>query len=84
MSEIMWYLSFSDWLISLSIIFSRAIHVVTKGKYFYIIFGFIVFDLIFIVFCPYYLAPLYTLPPSNHHTVVHVHETFFLIIHPSL
>ena len=30
MSEIIWYLSFSGWLISLSIIFSRSIHAVTK------------------------------------------------------
>ena len=29
-SESIWYLSFSDWLISLSIILSRSIHVVTK------------------------------------------------------
>ena len=32
MSEIIWYLSFSDWLISLGIIFSRSIHTVTKVK----------------------------------------------------
>ena len=32
MSEITWYLSFSNWLISLSIMFSRSIHAVTKGK----------------------------------------------------
>ena len=31
MSEIIWYLSFSDWLISLSIMFSRSIHAVNKG-----------------------------------------------------
>ena len=29
--EIIWYLSFSDWLVSLSIILSRSIHVVTKS-----------------------------------------------------
>ena len=32
MSEIIWYLSFSDWIISLSILFSRSIHAVAKGK----------------------------------------------------
>ena len=32
MSEIIWYSSFSDWLISLSIMFSRPIHAVAKGK----------------------------------------------------
>ena len=34
-SEIIWYLSFSDWLISLSIMFSRSIHAVRKGKIFF-------------------------------------------------
>ena len=34
MSEIIWYLSFSDWFISLSIIFSRSTHTITKGKIF--------------------------------------------------
>ena len=32
MSKIVWHLSFSDWLISLSITPSRSIHVVTNGK----------------------------------------------------
>ena len=32
MSEIIWYLSFSDWLISLSIMFCKSIHAVAKGK----------------------------------------------------
>ena len=31
-NEIIWYLSFSDWLMSLRIILSRFIHAVTKGK----------------------------------------------------
>ena len=31
-SEIIWYSSFSDWLISLSIMFSRTIHALAKGK----------------------------------------------------
>ena len=31
-SEIIWYVSFSDWLISLSIIISRYIHTLSKGK----------------------------------------------------
>ena len=30
--EIIWYLSVSDWLISLNIIISRSIHAVMKGK----------------------------------------------------
>ena len=32
MSEIIWFLAFSDWLISLSIIVSRSIHVVASGR----------------------------------------------------
>ena len=32
-SEFRWYLSFTDWLISLSIIFSRSTHAVAKGKH---------------------------------------------------
>ena len=32
MNEIIWYLSFSDWLISLSMMPSRSIHAVTKFK----------------------------------------------------
>ena len=35
MSEIIWHLSFFDWLISLSIIFSRSIHAAAKGKLFF-------------------------------------------------
>ena len=31
-SEIIWYLSFSDWLVSLTIILSSPIHVVANGK----------------------------------------------------
>ena len=34
MSEIIWYLTFSDWLISLSIIFSRSIHAIAEGRVF--------------------------------------------------
>ena len=34
MSEIIWYLSLSDWLISLSIIFSRSIHAIAEGRVF--------------------------------------------------
>ena len=32
MSEIIWYLSFSDWLVSLRIMLSMSIHAVTKNK----------------------------------------------------
>ena len=35
MSEIIWYLSFSDWLMSLSMKFSMSIHTVSKGKIFF-------------------------------------------------
>ena len=35
MSEIIWYLSFSDWLISLSIMLPRPIHTIAKDKYFF-------------------------------------------------
>ena len=38
----MWYLSFSDWLISFSIILSRCIHDVRQGKIF-IFYGWVVF-----------------------------------------
>nr|KAF6407287.1 hypothetical protein HJG59_009930 [Molossus molossus] len=31
-SDIMWNLSFSDWLISLSIILCRSLHVISKGR----------------------------------------------------
>ena len=31
-SETIWYLSFSDWLLSLSIMLSRSIHAVANGK----------------------------------------------------
>ena len=34
MNEIIWYLSFSEWLILLSIMLSKSIHAVTKGKNF--------------------------------------------------
>ena len=34
-SEIIWYLSFSDWLISLNIVISRSIHAFAKGKTFF-------------------------------------------------
>ena len=36
------------------------------------------FNLIFIVFFPIPYSPLLFPPASNHHTVVHVHESFFL------
>ena len=39
MSDIVWYLSFSDWLISLSIMFSRSIHTVAKGETFFFFYG---------------------------------------------
>ena len=32
-SEIIWYLSFSDWFVSLNIIISSSIHAVTKGEF---------------------------------------------------
>ena len=35
MSEIIWYFFFSHWLIPLSIMFSKSIHLVTKGKIFF-------------------------------------------------
>ena len=35
LSEIIWYWSFSDWLISLSIMFSRSIHAVAKVSSFF-------------------------------------------------
>ena len=36
MREIIQYLSFSDWLISFSIVFSRSIHAVAKGRIFFL------------------------------------------------
>ena len=41
---------------------------------------------IFIVFFPLPFSPFILPPTSNHHTVVHVHESFFLFaqsLHPS-
>ena len=43
MSEIIWYLSFSDWLISLSIMLTRSIHSVAKGKGFVLFHGWLEF-----------------------------------------
>ena len=43
------------------------------------------FNLIFIVFFHLVFSPLMPLPPSNHHTVAHVHESFFFFaqsLHP--
>ena len=56
MSEIIWYLFFSDWLLSLSIMFSRSIHAVAKGK----IFSFFVAksNLSFIFLSIYFLSHL--------------------------
>ena len=44
--EIMWYLFFIAWLISLSIMFSRSIHATTKGRssfFLFLSFGWVVF-----------------------------------------
>ena len=41
-------------------------------------FLFYVFYLNFIIFFPSPFSPLYPPTPSNHHTAVHVHESFFL------
>ena len=38
-------------------------------------------NLIFIVFFMLPFGPLRPPPPSNHHTVVHVHESFFIFAH---
>ena len=41
--------------------------------------------LIYNLYSIFHLVPLYLPPPSNHHTVVHVHESFFLFaqsLHP--
>ena len=46
MSEIVWYLSLSDWLISLSIMFSRSIHTVKDGKNFFFYYGWVLFHCI--------------------------------------
>ena len=46
MSEIVWYVSFSDRLISLSIMFSRSMHVVTKSKIFFSFYSQVVFPCI--------------------------------------
>ena len=35
MSEVIWYLSFSDWLMSLSLMLSRSIRAVAKGEIFF-------------------------------------------------
>ena len=38
------------------------------------------FNLIFIVFFPLPFSPLHPPPTRNHHTDVHVHESFFLFV----
>ena len=38
-SDIIWYMSFSDWLCSLSITFSRSVHAVAKGKISFFFYG---------------------------------------------
>ena len=54
MSEIISYLSFSDWLISLSMMFSRSIHAVAKDKIFFFFYGPVVFCCVNVLqlFCP--------------------------------
>ena len=61
--EIIWYLSFSVWLISLSIIPSRSIHVVANGKISFFASGRVIFDRI-------YVAPL--LYPFLYLSVIHI------------
>ena len=53
-SEVIWYLSFSVWLISLSIIPARFIHVVTNGKisFFY---GWVIFHFIYMYISQYHI-----------------------------
>ena len=48
-----------------------------EGFYLLSLFCFVLFVLI-LLFFHYHLVPLYFPPLSNHHTVVHVHESFFL------
>ena len=49
--EIIWYFSFSDWLISLSIMFSRSIYTVTNGKIFFFHYGQVVFHCVNVPLC---------------------------------
>ena len=52
-------------------------------SFFFLIYFFKIYTLLY--FFHYHLLPLYTPPPSNHHTIVHVHESFFLFaqsLHP--
>ena len=52
MSEIIWYMSFCDWFISLSAILSSPMHVLANGKQYSVLFyGWIIFDYI----CIYYI-----------------------------
>ena len=56
MSEIIWYLSFSNWLTSLSIIFSRSINAVTKRKHFLLFYGWVVFHCVNVLWLFYPLT----------------------------
>ena len=51
MSKIIWYLSFSDWLILFSIIFSRSIHTARKGKSFFFFSFLFLFIYLFLQLC---------------------------------
>ena len=53
MSEIIWYLSFSIWFISLSMILSRSIHVVTNGKTSCFFYDLVVFQSTYTLHLPY-------------------------------
>ena len=52
-SEIIWYLSFSIWFISLSMILSRSIHVVTNGKTSCFFYDLVVFQSTYTLHLPY-------------------------------
>ena len=75
MSEIVWYLSSADWLISLSIMFLRSIHTVTKGQISFLFYRHILLHCVhvhrgFIHSCTHgHLGGWYTLATVNRHVL---------------
>ena len=71
-SEIIWYLSFSIWFISLSMILSRSIHVVTNGKTSCFFYDLVVFQSTYTLHLPY---PFIHLSELSFHSSAVVNNT---------
>ena len=61
MSEIIWYVSFFDWLISLSIMIPRSNHAVAKVKILFLFYGQVVFHCVYVPWLFYPLIYWWTL-----------------------